>query len=431
MSLYYGYKKETDTIEGLPLKGGTMTGDIDMQTNYITTSADPTQNSHLARKKYVDDRGGNFLEKTGGNMSGNINMGNHKILTNTDPTDDKELSRKNYVDNKITTVNLDLRRKLNTRGGTMTGNINMRNNKILTTADPTQDTHLSRKKYIDDQDTSLRKNLGLSILKDNFSLKFHNLFFVEYDSAYDLLFERNGGKVKELCDFGIEGNHFTQTTKSLQPSLSTESEKENNKYFLKFNGNRMISNSNINPISGKKDIINVFIVYKLNSLDGEWLSGGLFGNDNGGYDKFITFANSSTREMIVGGVNSSFHWFVIGGNKANHRIPYAAYKTKANAGEINKWMCLSIHWDNYTTPKTNESFIYCNGKQICHFESVTTTGDVKLSLGNIKNDNNGPLNGSIIFFSVLKYQKMTQEEIKFYHYVLCNLYNVDHDPINI
>ena len=311
MNLYYGYKKETRTgNDSLPLKGGTMTGDIDMQANHITTSADPTQNSHLARKKYVDDKSGNFLEKTGENMSGNINMGYHKILTNTDPRDDKELSRKNYVDNKITTVNLDLRRKLNTRGGTMTGNINMRANRILTTADPTLDTHLSRKKYVDDQDTSLRKNLGLSILKDNFSLKFHNLFFVEYDSMYDLLFERNGGKVKELRHFGIEGNHFIQTTKSLQPFLNLEPEKVSNKYFLKFNNNRMISNSNINPVSGKKDIINVFIVYKLNSLSGaQWFKSGLFGNDNGGYDKFICFANPTTRELIISG--DSADWFVI------------------------------------------------------------------------------------------------------------------------
>ena len=69
---------------------------------------------------------------------------------------------------------------------------------------------------------------------------------------YDLLFERNGGKVKELIDYGIEGNIFKQTTKSLQPSLCLESENVNNKYFLKFNQNRMISDSNINPISGKK-----------------------------------------------------------------------------------------------------------------------------------------------------------------------------------
>ena len=278
----------------------------------------------------------------------------------------------------------------------------------------------------------LKKDVGFSVLKDNFSFKFHNLYFVEYDSIYDLLFERNGGKVFEVIDYGIEGRNFKQTTKSLQPSLCLENEKEDNKYFLKFNGNRLVSNSNINPISGKKDIINVFIVYKLNSVPSSgsiWLKGGLFGNDNGGYDKFVCFVNPTTREFIVSG--DSQNYIVIGGNNANNKSPIADYKSKANTGDLNKWICLSVHWDMGSSPFSNESSVYCNGKKLRSFTSKTTTGDVKLTLGNIKNSDISPFDRSIIFFSVLKYEKMTEKEILFYHYVLCNLYNVDHDPINI
>ena len=54
MSFFYGYKEKHDieTIGGLATTGGEMTGDINMNDNHILTSADPTENSHLARKTY-------------------------------------------------------------------------------------------------------------------------------------------------------------------------------------------------------------------------------------------------------------------------------------------------------------------------------------------------------------------------------------------
>ena len=58
MSFFYGYEKVDDNITtgGLPTTGGDMTGDISMSSNIIITSVDPTENAHLARKKYVDDK---------------------------------------------------------------------------------------------------------------------------------------------------------------------------------------------------------------------------------------------------------------------------------------------------------------------------------------------------------------------------------------
>ena len=101
MSLFYGYKKDTvETIGGLPTKGGEMSGDINMQDNHILTSADPLQNSHLTRKKYVDDLVSghtslNYLPKSGGIMTGDITLGNNKISTTANPVSDKDLARKN------------------------------------------------------------------------------------------------------------------------------------------------------------------------------------------------------------------------------------------------------------------------------------------------------------------------------------------------
>ena len=194
MSLFYGFKKDTvETIGGLPTTGGEMKGDIDMGSNHILTSADPTENSHLARKKYVDDRvgsgGENFLPKTGGVMTGNIYMGNN-IFSNVDPSSEKHLTRKEYVDAEDA-------KKLSLTGGTLTGDINMGTNDIIFASNynPTHGVNAVNKTYVDyhiiDHVTDLKKDVSFSMFKDNFSLKFHNLFFVEYDSTYDLLFERN------------------------------------------------------------------------------------------------------------------------------------------------------------------------------------------------------------------------------------------------
>ena len=104
-----------------------MTGDINMGSHHIITSADPTKNPHLVRKKYVDDSvsravsssgRGTFLSKTGGTMTGNINMRNNKILTTSNPVSDKDLTRKKYVDDQDS-------KKLSVTGGTMSGNIVM------------------------------------------------------------------------------------------------------------------------------------------------------------------------------------------------------------------------------------------------------------------------------------------------------------------
>ena len=62
MSLFYGYENKYESDRGngvtgkLSTTGGDMTGNINMGSHHILTSVDPIENSHLARKKYVDDR---------------------------------------------------------------------------------------------------------------------------------------------------------------------------------------------------------------------------------------------------------------------------------------------------------------------------------------------------------------------------------------
>ena len=162
MSFFYGYQSQHESLKSdmtgkLSTSGGEMKGDINMGSNHIITSVDPSQNSHLARKKYVDDLVSghtslNYLPKTGGIMTGDITLGNNKISTTANPVSDKDLARKKYVDDQDS-------RKLSVTGGTMSGNIVMGNNKIQTTSDPTGDKDLSCKKYVDTQDA---KKLSLT-----------------------------------------------------------------------------------------------------------------------------------------------------------------------------------------------------------------------------------------------------------------------------
>ena len=69
-----------------------MTGDLDMQTNFVHSTAIPNDNSYLVNKKYVDDADNLKLSKSGVNMGGNklVNLGN--------PTDSKDSVHRKYVD---------------------------------------------------------------------------------------------------------------------------------------------------------------------------------------------------------------------------------------------------------------------------------------------------------------------------------------------
>ena len=60
----------------------------------------------------------------------------------------------------------------------------------------------------------------------------------------------------------------------------------------------------------------------------------LFGNDNGGYDKFVCFGNSS---MVVSGVKNDY--LIIGTNYFNSRGPYSNWKhNKSKDNVLNKWI---------------------------------------------------------------------------------------------
>lgn len=115
----------------LPLAGGTMTGAINMGGQSLTNLATPSANTDAATKKYVDDAisggitppTGDYLPLTGGQMSGNIDMNNNRITSIGAPTANDDAVNKQYVDTKTNNY-------LPLAGGTMSGILNMNSNDI-------------------------------------------------------------------------------------------------------------------------------------------------------------------------------------------------------------------------------------------------------------------------------------------------------------
>ncbi len=78
----------------LPLAGGTMTGDINMNNNQIINLPAPINPDEPATKAYADTK----LALAGGTMTGQINMGGLKIVSMADPTLAQDAATKAYVD---------------------------------------------------------------------------------------------------------------------------------------------------------------------------------------------------------------------------------------------------------------------------------------------------------------------------------------------
>jgi len=94
--------------------GDVMTGNLNMGSNKITSSFIPTQDDELINKKYLDEVSfkkmndddyqiimNNLslkLHKSGGSMTGDLNMGTNKITSSFIPTHDDDIINKKYID---------------------------------------------------------------------------------------------------------------------------------------------------------------------------------------------------------------------------------------------------------------------------------------------------------------------------------------------
>ena len=294
---------------------------------------------------------------------------------------------------------------------------------------PQYNSSATNKQYVDNKMTALKSEIRLQLSETLFWESYQLadcLYKIDRGSPSEVTFDNSTRAVSDLFDQSLKENDANQATQATKPILCTKAEKINYRYYLKFDGSkRMLSNINLNPGSGQADIVNVFIVYRLSSYTGSYaVRNGLFGHDNGGYDKFIAF--SPTRHLLVSGTTNQH--IVIGSSSFNNKNATASYQSKANAGELNKWICLSIHWD--VPGGNNASETWCNGKKLANFTARTSQGSTNMTFGDLNTSGIAGLKGDIAFYCLYKGKTLTESNIKLHHYVLCRWYAVDHDPIS-
>ena len=240
-------------------------------------------------------------------------------------------------------------------------------------------------------------------------------------NSHELIFDSSTRKVSQLKDQSLSQDDAFQSDMLKQPTICSKSNRVNKRYYIEFTGSeRMLSDIDLNP-AGNDDIVNIFLVYKLNSIQTHYWVNGIFGHDNAGYDKFVGLF---TNNLIISGTVNNF--INIGTGVVNGYQPHAAFKNKADASILNKWISLSIHWNI----ASEISFVYINGQEICQFQSRLSQGSNKLTIGDLNPNGISGMDGNISAFLLYKNRRMSKKDILLHHHVLCSKwFNIDHDPI--
>lgn len=146
----------------LRLAGGTMTGALNMGGNLISAMTTPLAANDGAHKGYVDTQiatrltqaqgDARYLQLAGGTMTGVLNMATGvQININVEPTQGFHAARKNYVDGQVAAAMNAAEARMPIAGGTFTGAVSMGSNQLGSNVDPTANTHMARKFYVDTQ----------------------------------------------------------------------------------------------------------------------------------------------------------------------------------------------------------------------------------------------------------------------------------------
>ncbi|XP_078488177.1 uncharacterized protein LOC144745916 [Ciona intestinalis] len=231
---------------------------------------------------------------------------------------------------------------------------------------------------------------------------------VHYDVGLDtnVVYDATSNKISKIFDQGLRQAHMVQNNAANQPTVS--SSRQNGKRFISFDGrNRwMIANLNLDD----QHDINVFIVYKITAYDAntDWLRNSLFGNNNGGYDKYISFFPNG--DMIVPGSVGQY-------------VRVSTYPTGANAGAVGVWNVLSVQWKVGGPP--NSSSVWCNGQILFRFQAEVSPGSPSLALGALYPSGHYYLKGAIGEFLVYKGISMADKNIMDHHQYFMHGWAID------
>ena len=398
----------------------TVTYDSNIDPDFIYTRREPL---HINDDGHIDTEDRNIVIKDGVDADHAVSKGQldaiHTSLQGEIQTADTTL--RSHVQTSITNLDTKIAGDIQTADNNLEARI-----ATLREADIELATNNMSSVVLTEVQAKVMLNLSETLLWESYQLA-DCLYKTDRGLSTEVELNKPGREVIQLFDQSLKENHAIQTTNANRPLLCTKAEKINYRYYLKFDGSkRMISDINLNPTGGVADIVNIYIVYRLNSYSGSHshVRNGLFGHDNGGWDKFVCFSLNGL-SLIVSGADPQF--VVIGSTDAINVSPIADYKSKANASELNKWKSLSIHWD---VPGGSEaSEIWCNGKKLANFTTRASTGSNEMTFGDLNPNGTAGLKGDIAFYCVYKGTKHDELRIKLHHHVMCRWFEVDCDPI--
>lgn len=214
----------------LSLSGGTMSGDINMSGHKITNISTPSNPGDIVNKSYVDSEItnisnslNNYLPLTGGTMAGTINMGNHSITNVNNPTNTNDVANKFYVDTSISSLSNSLKSLyLPLSGGTLSGTLNLSNNRIMGVGTPTSNNDAVNKSYVDNYITGA----GSTIAKNNLT-------------ASRVVVSDTSGKISVSGVTTAELGYLSGATSNIQTQLNNKAASSHTHNYLPLAGGTM------------------------------------------------------------------------------------------------------------------------------------------------------------------------------------------------
>ncbi|XP_018672489.3 uncharacterized protein LOC108950824 [Ciona intestinalis] len=234
---------------------------------------------------------------------------------------------------------------------------------------------------------------------------------VDYDTDVKITETSN---VSAVYGQGLSSLPALQNTSQLQPRLSQD--RQNGHRFLVFDkiNTRLITNLDLNPKQGENDLITVFVVYRLDSprrYTKTWH--GLFGIDNGDYDKVIAL---NIDKLHIGGT--------IGGYIENtYSLP------NANPRALHVWNVLSVQWN--VDGGVDASSVWCNGKLLQRFQARISPSETKFVIGAIRLNNRAYLHGAIGEFVLFRGTVIPDDVMKKYQLYFIKKWGITADPITV
>ena len=299
--------------------------------------------------------------------------------------------------------------------------LNMNSKVITGLGDGVENSNAVNVKQLNQMEDTIGKYIKAEIAKVDTSLKkYFN------DHLNNAIAER-GYQNSLICVFYLDNNQFNNgdkianlpDKKSFMPiydaNQSVESRKPTadddlNFSYMNYRAQQCLTvDYNLNG----KNNLNVFIVFRILDSPGATLNG-IFGNDNGGNDRYIAVRHNVTpKELRIG--------------YGNGHLDIFSFPSKANPLTLN-FSVLSVH---YNTPDENNSLVYCNGKYVINFTGETSIGENTFSIGSISSNPTKDTSLKHIAYFSLYYGRFSAIDIKRQHKYLCERYKIDHDPITI